>query len=153
MVDEQPVWAVASDDVVKPLAYVVFVGRSTPVMVTGYELGFVIVATTSPLPPGNSRLEGEGDATALIVRFAIVADWPWAAEPELSPTTQLVAAYAPPPTRAIPATADTIRRMSEAGARCAARRVPRRVLGAETAPLLCVPAVGFLRLLNILCSF
>jgi hypothetical protein len=52
VVDEHPVWAVVSAEVVKPAAYVVFVGRSTPVRVTGNGFGLVIVTTTSPFPPG-----------------------------------------------------------------------------------------------------
>ena len=52
----------------------------------------VIVATTSPFPPGYSRLEATGLATAVMVRLVMAADWPSPDEPEFSPTTQLVAA-------------------------------------------------------------
>jgi hypothetical protein len=48
----QPGWVVLSALVVYPAAYVVFVGKLTPVIVTGNEFGFVIVTTTSPVPPG-----------------------------------------------------------------------------------------------------
>src|SRR5271167_2423503 len=53
-----PVCAVVSAFVVKPPAWVVFVGRFTAVMVTGYELVLAMVTTTSPVPPGNSTLLG-----------------------------------------------------------------------------------------------
>jgi hypothetical protein len=63
-----------SAEVVKPAAYVVFVGRFTPVRVTGNGLGLVIVTTTSPFPPGYNRLLAAGVAMALMVRFDTVAD-------------------------------------------------------------------------------
>ena len=53
-----------------------FVGRFTAVTVTGNPFGFVILATTSPLAPGYSRFDGEGAATAVIVRLLTVPDWP-----------------------------------------------------------------------------
>jgi len=55
-------------------------------------LGFEIVTTTSPVPPGYMRFVADGDATALMVRFEIGADWPSPEEPEFSPTSQFVAA-------------------------------------------------------------
>jgi hypothetical protein len=70
----------------------VFVGRFSAVRVTGKELGFEIVTTTSPVPPGYKRFVGDGEATALMVRFEMVADCPCPEEPALRPTTQLVAA-------------------------------------------------------------
>ena len=51
-----------------------------------------MVTTTSPLPPGNSTLPGAGVATAVILKFAMVADCPSPEEPAFRPTTQLVAA-------------------------------------------------------------
>jgi len=48
------------------------------VMVTGLVFGLVIVATTSPLAPGNSRFVAAGDATAVIPFAQLVAkgsDW------------------------------------------------------------------------------
>ena len=53
-------------------------------------MGFVIVATTSPLAPGNSWLVADGVATAVIVRLLTVADWASAEEPAVNPTIQLV---------------------------------------------------------------
>ena len=35
-----------------------------------------MVTTTSPVPPGNSTLPGAGVATAVMLRLAMVADWP-----------------------------------------------------------------------------
>ena len=67
----------------------------------------VIVATASPVPPGNSRFDGDGVATAEMVRFVTLADWLSAFEPEPRPTTQLVAAYAPPPANSAPIAAET----------------------------------------------
>jgi hypothetical protein len=107
VVDRQPVCVVASADVVYPFAYTVFAGRLTAVRVTGKVFGFVIVATTSPVPPGNSWFVAEGVATAVMVRLLTVADWPSPEDPALSPTTQLVTPYAAPPTMAIPARPDT----------------------------------------------
>jgi hypothetical protein len=52
----------------------VTVGRLTDVMVTGNELGFEMVTTTSPVPPGYSKLLGDGDATALMLRLEMAAD-------------------------------------------------------------------------------
>jgi hypothetical protein len=51
-----------------------------------------IVTTTSPVPPGNRRLPAAGDDTAVMLRFAMLADCPSPDEPALRPTTQLVAA-------------------------------------------------------------
>jgi hypothetical protein len=87
-----PVWAVVSALVVKPPACVELVGRFTAEIVTGYELVLAIVTTTSPVPPGNSTLPGAGEATAVMLRLAMVADCPSPDEPLLRPTTQLVAA-------------------------------------------------------------
>ena len=87
-----PVWAVLSALVVKPPAWVVLVGRFTAVMVTGYEFVLAMVTTTSPVPPGNSTLPGAGEATAVMLRLAMVADCPSPDEPAFRPTTQLVAA-------------------------------------------------------------
>jgi hypothetical protein len=53
-------------------------------------------------------LLGEGVATALMVTLLIVADWPCPLDEELRPTTQLDAAYAPPPANSAPITAETI---------------------------------------------
>lgn len=61
-----------------------------------------MIATTSPLPPGKSRFVAAGLATATIVRFATDPDWASLDEPALRPTSQLDAAYAAPPTRAMP---------------------------------------------------
>jgi hypothetical protein len=47
-----PVCVVVSALVVYPVAYVALVGSCTAVRVTGYGLGFEIVTTTSPFPPG-----------------------------------------------------------------------------------------------------
>ncbi len=69
-----------------------FVGRFTAVIVTGYELGLAMVTTASPVLPGNNRLEGDGLDTAEIVRLAMVADYPSPEEPAFRPTTQFVAA-------------------------------------------------------------
>lgn len=82
-------------------------GRSTADRVTGNEFGLVIVATTSPDPPGYSWFDADGVATAVMVRLVTVADWPSPEDPALSPTTQLVTPYAAPPTMAIPASVDT----------------------------------------------
>jgi hypothetical protein len=90
------------------VAKVALVGSWTAVIVTGYGFGLEIVTTTSPVPPGYIRFVADGDATALIVRFEIEADWPSPEDPEFSPTTQFVAAYAPTPARRMPHTADTI---------------------------------------------
>ncbi len=54
VVERHPVCVVTSADVVYPFAYTVFAGRLTPVRVTGNEFGLVMVATTSPVLPGNS---------------------------------------------------------------------------------------------------
>jgi hypothetical protein len=105
-----------------------------------------IVTTTSPVPPGYMRLVADGDATALIVRFEIEADWPSPEDPEFSPTTQFVAAYAPTPARRMPHTADTIfvRRVYRKDlltwvvrctCRISLRQLFRRAL-VETSPLL-----------------
>jgi len=77
---------------VKPPAYVVLEGRFTAVIVTGYGFGFEMVTTTSPLPPGYSRLVAEGDETAEMLRLEMVADWSSPLDPAFSPTTQFVAA-------------------------------------------------------------
>ena len=74
-------------------------------IVTGKTLGLVTVSTASPVAPGYSRLEGDGEATAAIVRFDAAAACPSAEEPALSPVTQLVAAYAAAPTSAEPTSA------------------------------------------------
>jgi hypothetical protein len=89
---EQPVWAVERPLVVYPAAYVVLVGRFTPVTVTGNEFGLEIVRTTSPLPPGYMTLAAAGVATAEMVRLDTVADWASPLEPPASPTAQFVAA-------------------------------------------------------------
>jgi hypothetical protein len=52
VVAEQLVFAVVRELLENPLAKVVLVGSSTAVIVTGYGFGLLIVATTSPLPPG-----------------------------------------------------------------------------------------------------
>jgi hypothetical protein len=106
---EHPVWAVESAEVVNPPAYVTLVGRLTAVRVTGNPLGFVIVATTSPVPPGKRRLVAAGEATAVIERFATAADCASPDEPPARPTSQLVAANAVVPTSAAPTSADTTR--------------------------------------------
>ena len=76
--------------VVYPVAYVVLVGSCSAVMVTGYGLGFEMVTTTSPVPPGYMRFVADGDATAVIVRLEMAADCPSPDEPEFRPTTQFV---------------------------------------------------------------
>ena len=88
----QPVWVVVSALVVYPVAYTVLAGSWTAVMVTGYGFGLAMVTTTSPVPPGYSRLLAAGEATAVMERFEMVADCPSPDEPALRPTTQLVAA-------------------------------------------------------------
>jgi hypothetical protein len=104
-----------------------------------------MVTTTSPFPPGYIRFVADGDATAPIVRFEIAADWPSPEDPEFSPTTQFVAAYAPTPARRMPHTADTIfvRRVYRKDLlACVARDTGRISLAptkgalVETAPLL-----------------
>lgn len=52
-------------------------------------------------------MDAAGLATALMVRFEIVADWPSPDEPPFRPTTQLVAAYAPAPANTMPRAMDT----------------------------------------------
>jgi hypothetical protein len=61
-------------------------------MVTGNGLGFEMVTTTSPVPPGYSRFVAVGDATAVTVRLEIAADCPSPEDPAFRPTTQFVAA-------------------------------------------------------------
>lgn len=78
-------------------------------MVTGTVLELVMVATTSPLPPGNSRLLAAGEATAAIVTFATVPDWASPLEPPVRPTVQLVAANATAAVSTVPATTDAAR--------------------------------------------
>ena len=51
-----------------------------------------MVTTTSPVPPGESRLPAAGLATALMVTLEMVADWASPDELLDSPTTQFVAA-------------------------------------------------------------
>ncbi len=87
-----PVCAVVSALVVNPPAWVLLVGRFTAVMVTGYEFVLAMVTTTSPVPPGYRMLPGAGEATAVMLRLAMVADWPSPDEPEFRLTAQLVAA-------------------------------------------------------------
>lgn len=86
----QPACVVVSPLVVYPVAYVVLVGRFTAVIVTGKELGLVMVSTTSPLPPGYNWSVAEGLATAAIVRLETLADCASPEEPAATPTTQLV---------------------------------------------------------------
>jgi hypothetical protein len=83
-------------------------GSCTAVSVTGNGFGFVIVATTSPVPPGYSRLDTEGVATAVIVRFWTLADWLSPLDPAPRLTTQLDAANAPPPANRAPIAAAAI---------------------------------------------
>jgi len=52
----------------------------------------VMLATTSPLPPGYMTLAAAGVATAEMVRLDTVADWASPLEPPASPTAQFVAA-------------------------------------------------------------
>ncbi len=68
------------------------VGNWTAVIVTGYGFGLLIVTTTSPVPPGYSKFTADGAATAVMVRFEMVADWPSPDDPAATPTVQLVAA-------------------------------------------------------------
>src|SRR5579863_1153601 len=75
-------------------------------MVTGNALGLLMVSTTSPLPPGYSRLAADGEATALMVRLATLPDWASPEEPEFSPTTQFDAAKAAAPAKAAPVMAE-----------------------------------------------
>ena len=88
-----PVWAVVSALVVNPPAWVVLVGRFTAVMVTGYGFGVGDgdhhVARAARDTGGCSAA---GEATAVMLRLAMVADCPSPDEPALRPTTQLVAA-------------------------------------------------------------
>jgi hypothetical protein len=106
---EQPVWAVDSALVVKPAAYVTFVGRLMAVMVTGTELVLVMVATTSPVPPGKSRFVAAGLATAVIEMLATVPDWASPLDPELRLTVQFVAANATAAVSTVPATTEAAR--------------------------------------------
>jgi len=89
---KHPVWVADRALLVYPMAYVVLVGNCTAVIVTGYGLRLLIDTTTSPVPPGYNRLVAAGDATAVIVKFAMVADCPSPLEPAPSPTTQFVTA-------------------------------------------------------------
>jgi hypothetical protein len=100
----QPVWATDKVLAVKPPAYIVLSGSCTAVNVTGPELGLVIVATTSPTPPGYKRLVGAGDATAEIVILLTTGDCPWPLDPLLRLTIHSVAAPATTPTKSVPAT-------------------------------------------------
>jgi hypothetical protein len=109
VVFEQPVWAVDSALVVKPDAYVVFVGRLRAVMVTGTVLVLVIVATTSPVLPGKSKLVAAGMATAVIEMFAMVPDWASPLDPLLRLTVQFVAANATAAVSTVPATTEAAR--------------------------------------------
>jgi hypothetical protein len=77
---------------VNPAANTELVGRFTPVTVTGNGFGFEIVSTTSPLPPGYSKLPAAGVATAATVRLDTVADLASPLEPPAIPTVQFVAA-------------------------------------------------------------
>lgn len=94
---------------VYPVAYVRFVGRLRAVMVTGTAFVLVMVATTSPLPPGNSKLVAAGEATAAIETFAIVPDWASPLEPLFRLTVQFVAANATAAVNTVPATTDAAR--------------------------------------------
>lgn len=87
-----PGWVLVRPLVVYPVAYVVLVGSCSAVIVTGYGLGFEMVTTTSPVPPGYKRLVAAGDATAVIVRLEMLADCASPDEPEFRPTTQFVVA-------------------------------------------------------------
>jgi hypothetical protein len=51
-----------------------------------------IVTTTSPVPPGKSKLPAAGEATAVMVKLAVLADWASPLDPAATPVTQLVAA-------------------------------------------------------------
>ena len=88
----QPACVVVNAFVVYPVAYVVLVGSCMAVMVTGYGFAFAMVTTTSPLPPGESRLPAAGLATALMVTLEMVADWASPDELLDNPTIQFVAA-------------------------------------------------------------
>ena len=61
--------------VVKPPPKVALVGIRAAVMVTGYGFELAIVTTTSPVPPGYKRFPAAGEATAVIVKLAVLADW------------------------------------------------------------------------------
>lgn len=109
VVFEQPVCAVDSALVVKPDAYVRFIGRLRAVMVTGTELVLLMLATTSPVPPGNSRFDAAGMAIAVMEMFATVPDWASPLEPLLRLTVQLVAANATAAVSTVPATTEAAR--------------------------------------------
>jgi len=55
-------------------------------------LGFLISASTSPVAAGYKSVPGVGDATAVMLMLVTVADCACPLDPELSPTTQFVAA-------------------------------------------------------------
>jgi len=78
--------------VVYPVAYVVFVGSCTAVMVTGYGFGLAIVTTTSPVAPGYRRPSAAGVAAAEMIRLEFDAERACPDEALATPTTQLVAA-------------------------------------------------------------
>ena len=92
VVERQPACVVVNALDVYPVAYVVFVGSCTAVMVTGYGLALAMLTTTSPLSPGSSRSPAAGLDIAVMVTFEMVADWASPEELLVRPTTQFVAA-------------------------------------------------------------
>jgi hypothetical protein len=92
VVDKQPAWVVVNAFDVYPVAYVVFVGSCTAVMVTGKGLALAMLTTTSPGSPGLSRLPGAGLDVAVIVSLEMVADCASPDELLVRLTTQFVAA-------------------------------------------------------------
>jgi hypothetical protein len=92
VVDRHPACTVVNALDVYPVAYVVFVGSCTAVMVTGYGLALVMLTTTSPLSPGSRRSPAAGLDAALMVTFEMVADCASPEELLVNPTTQFVVA-------------------------------------------------------------
>jgi hypothetical protein len=92
VVDKHPACVVVNALDVYPVAYVVFVGSCTAVIVTGKGLALAMLTTTSPGSPGLSRLPGTALDVAVIVSLEMVADCASPDELLPKPTTQLVAA-------------------------------------------------------------
>jgi len=92
VVDKHPACVEVNALDVYPVAYVVFVGSCTAVMVTGKGLALAMLTTTSPGSPGLSRLPGTALDVAVIVSLEMVADCASPDELLPKPTTQLVAA-------------------------------------------------------------
>jgi len=100
------------------------------------ELSRLRVPLAPHVEPDLAKLDATLKALA-DVRFETVADGPWPAEPELSATNQFVAVLAPPPTKAMPTTADIDLANKDFGARWVARGFEAETLAkvVECAPL------------------